>query len=125
MWGKGGIFTMIEFIDRIQANPNRIQLTAVEGAENTYDFSRVGEVTEAGTDINRSALMAIQGFQPRTTVISADGNTITETNAQGHTLVTVFSNNGKTITETFTGDKTIVKTTTFSDDGKTITEVIS
>lgn len=77
---------------------------------------------KAGTDINRAALMEIQGFQAKTTKFNDDGS-ITETNADGHTLTTSFNDDGS-ITETFVGEKTITKTTTFNTDGS-ITEVIS
>lgn len=75
-----------------------------------------------GTPINRENLMAIQGFQANTTKFNADGS-ITETNAEGHTLTTTF-NDGGSITETFVGEKKITKTTTFNADGN-ISEVIS
>lgn len=77
---------------------------------------------KAGTDINRAALMAIQGFQAKTTKFNADGS-ITETNSDGHTLTTTFNADGS-ITETFVGEKTITKTTSFESDGN-ISEVIS
>ncbi len=77
---------------------------------------------QTGTDINRAALMAIQGFQAKTTKFNADGS-ITETNSDGHTLTTTFNDEGS-ITETFVGEKTITKTTSFGDNGD-ITEVIS
>ena len=76
----------------------------------------------SGTDINRAALMAIQGFQAKTTTFNEDGS-ITETNSDGHTLTTKFNADGS-ITETFFGEKTIVKTTSFNEDSS-ITEVIS
>lgn len=75
-----------------------------------------------GTPINRENLMAMQGFQAKTTVFNNDGS-ITETNEDGHTLTTVF-NSDNSITETFVGEKTITKTTTFNSDGS-ISEVIS
>ena len=78
--------------------------------------------TTAGTDVNRAALMAIQGFKAQSTVIDSSGTVITETNDEGHTLTTRIGTN--TITETFVGKKTITKTTTFNSDGS-ITEVIS
>ena len=78
--------------------------------------------TEAGTNINRKAMMAIQGFQSNTTIFNDDGSS-TETNSDGHTLTTIF-NNDNSIKETFVGDKTITKTTTFNADGS-ITEVLS
>ena len=75
-----------------------------------------------GTDINRAALMAIQGFKAQSTVINSSGTVITETNDEGHTLTTQIG--ASVITETFVGKKTITKTTTFNSDGS-ITEVIS
>ena len=78
--------------------------------------------TESGTNINRAALMAIQGFQAKTTVFNSDGS-ITETNGAEQTKTTVFNVDGS-ITETFIGDKIITKITSFGADG-TISEVIS
>ncbi len=113
---------MIEIIDRVQSNPNRIKLTAVSGQTDTYDYERTGTVTAAGTDINRALLMALQGFEPLKTTFNADGS-ITETNAAGQAKTTTFNDDGS-ITETFVGDKTISKTTKFNNDGS-ISEVIS
>lgn len=78
--------------------------------------------THNGTPINRANLMAIQGFNAKTTVFKSDGS-IEETNSKGEKLTTVFNADGS-ITETFVGEKTIVKTTTFNADGS-ITEVLS
>ena len=75
-----------------------------------------------GTPLNRENMMALQGFQAKTTVFNGDGS-ITETNSKGETLTTTFNSDGS-ITETFVGEKTITKTTTFNDDGS-ITEVIA
>lgn len=75
-----------------------------------------------GTEINREALMALQGFIAMNTVFNDDGS-ITETNGLGQTKTTKFNDDGS-ITETFVGEKTISKTTKFNDDGS-ITEVIS
>lgn len=75
-----------------------------------------------GTPINRENLMAIQGFQAKTTTFNADGS-ITETNSDGHTLTTTFNADGS-ITETFVGEKTIAKTTSFESDGN-ISEVVA
>lgn len=112
---------MKEILDRISEFPNRYRLEQVE--ENVYLIIREqGEVSEEGTPLNRALLMALQGFEAKTTTFDDDGN-ITETNEQGHTLKTTFNDDGS-ITETFTGDKTITKTTTFNEDGS-ITEVIS
>lgn len=78
--------------------------------------------TQNGTDINRAALMGIQGFIAQKTVFNSDGS-ITQTNSLGHTLITTFMKNGS-IKETFTGEKTITKTITFNSDGS-ITEALS
>lgn len=77
---------------------------------------------QSGTPVNRVKLMAMQGFEAKTTVFNDDGS-ITETNAGGETLTAVFNDDGS-ITETFVGEKTITKTTTFNEDGS-ITEVVS
>lgn len=74
-----------------------------------------------GTPLNRENLMAIQGFEAKTTVFNDDGS-ITETNTNGQTKMTVFNTDGS-ITEIFTGEKTITKTITFNSDGS-ITEDI-
>lgn len=76
---------------------------------------------EKGTPINRKNLMAIQGFIGMTTEKQANGS-ILQTNADGHTLLTVKNVDGS-ITQTFTGEKVITKTITISNG--TITEVIS
>ena len=76
-----------------------------------------------GTAINREAMMAIQGFQAKTTNISNFGRVTEETNGEGHTLKTEITSTQ--IIETFTGQKTITKTTTFNSFGDIISEVIS
>ena len=82
-----------------------------------------------GTEINREAMMALQGFQAKTTKIDNYyegeewlGTMVTEVNGEGHTLTTVIMN--KKIIETFVGEKTITKTTTFPTS-YTMSEVIS
>lgn len=75
-----------------------------------------------GTPVNRELLMAIQGFDAKTTTFNDDGS-ITETNGLGHTKTTRFNDDGS-ITEVFVGEKTIIKTITFNVDGS-IAEVIS
>lgn len=109
-----------EFIDRSQADPNKIKLTAVSGEENTYTYEKTGTVTTEGTDINRAALMAIQGFEPVTIVFNDDGS-ITKTNGLGQALKTEWLSDGS-IVETLTGDKTIKKTTKISD-GKVVVTI--
>lgn len=74
-----------------------------------------------GTPINRAHLMAIQGFDGKTTTFNEDGS-ITETNNFNETKTTTFSSDR--IIETFVGEKTITKITYFGNDGK-ITEVVS
>jgi hypothetical protein len=78
--------------------------------------------SQAGTPINRANLMAIQGFEAKTTRYNSDGS-ITEVNGNNETLTIKFNANGS-ITETFVGKKTIIKTITFNSDG-TISEVVS
>lgn len=75
-----------------------------------------------GTPLNRSNLMAVQGFQTKTTIFQNDGS-IVETDDEGRKLTTTFGADGSVI-ETFTGEKTITKTTTYNSDGS-ISEVIS
>lgn len=77
--------------------------------------------TQSGTPINRSNLMAIQGFSKKTTEFK-DGKII-ETNPETNHKLTISFENGNII-EKFEGSKTITKTTSFGSDGK-ITEVIS
>lgn len=77
---------------------------------------------QRGTPVNRVKLMAMQGFEAKTTVFNADGS-ITETNADGETLTVGFNADGS-ITETFVGEKTITKKTSFNSDGS-IMEVVS
>ena len=79
-------------------------------------------IEQEGTPINRANLMAIQGFQAKTTVFASDGS-IVETNESLERLTTTFNPDGS-ITETFVGEKTITKTTTFNSDGS-VSEVIS
>lgn len=114
---------MINIADEIVQHPKRIKLTPVAGEADTYDYERIrGTVTADGTDVNRSMLMALQGFSANETVFNADGS-ITETNAEGEEKITVFNTDGS-ITETFTsGGVSIEKTTTFNADGS-ISEVI-
>ena len=114
---------MIDVKDRIVTYPARYKLTAVSGVADTYDFSaEPGAITEAGTFVNRTTLMGLQGFSANETVFNTDGS-ITETNGDGDVKVTVFNSDGS-ITETFTsGAISIVKTTTFNADGS-ITEVL-
>lgn len=97
---------MIDFIDRVT------------------DSS--GTIITTGTPINRSNLMAVQGFENCNVVQKSDGS-IEETYADGSKKTTTFNSDGS-ITEVFTGTKTITKTTTFAKNSHneiTINEVIS
>lgn len=78
------------------------------------------EGVEEGTDINRAAMLAMQGFQNNTVVFN--DNAIIETNGDGETLTITFNNDGS-ITEVFEGEKIITKTTQFS--GNQIIERLS
>ena len=69
---------------------------------------------KAGTDINRAALMAIQGYHSEVVVF---GNAIIKTNDEGETETITFSENG--ITKQFVGKKTITQTITFTKNGYT------
>ena len=75
----------------------------------------------SGTKINRSAMMAVQGFDNLTTVFVSD-NQIKQTNDLGETRTITFHKDGR-IVEKFEGQKTIPKTTAWGA-GK-ITEVLS
>lgn len=77
---------------------------------------------QAGTEINRANLMAIQGFVANKILFNSDGS-IVETNGKGEKLTTRFNSNGS-ITTTLVGKKTITKTTSFNNDGS-ISEVVS
>lgn len=72
----------------------------------------------SGTPINRSNLMAIQGFQAKTTEVTFSGELISivkEIDANGNSLETEFKVDGSII-ETYRGDKTITKKITFKDN---------
>lgn len=77
---------------------------------------------QSGTPINREAMMALQGFEAKTTKFNTDGS-IVETNANDETLTTIFNADGS-ITERFVGEKTITKITTFGESNIT-EEVLS
>lgn len=77
--------------------------------------------TQNGTKIDRAAMLAIQGFEAKTTIMKSDGS-IEEANSAGEKLTTKFESNK--VIETLVGVKTITKTTTFNADGS-ISEVLS
>lgn len=114
---------MREVVDRIPTQPNRVLVTPEGGGTPFYaEITRADSPTEAGTPVNRSLFMALQGMEANETVFNVDGS-ITETFDTG-VLTTTFPD-ATHIVETFVGDDyTIVKTTTFNGDGS-ITEVIT
>lgn len=67
----------------------------------------------------------VYGFIPKTTVFSADGKTIVE--SEGNVQLTVTFNDDGSITEKQVRDGTVIhtKTTTFSPDGLTIKEEVT
>ena len=119
---------MKNFVDRVPTNPNKKKIT-FEGVPviginyATVEFEDTPTV--AGTNLNRQAFMAMQGFISCTVEFDTPtAGDITETNGDGDTLVTEFPD-GSTVVETFTsGAVVIIKTTTFNIDGS-ITIVIS
>ena len=79
--------------------------------------------TRSGTPMNRDYLMALQGFDAKSTVFNQDGS-ILETNSKGETLTTIFGSDNS-IMEIFVGTKTITKKTTFDEKGNVYEEVLS
>ena len=58
---------------------------------------------QAGTPINREAMMALQGFQASSIEFRTDG-AIVETNSEGHTLTTTFDEETQIIDRVFLAD---------------------
>lgn len=83
-----------------------------------YDFTDKSETNE-GTPLDRYAMLALQGFIPKTITFGDDK--IIEVNEKGQSLTTTFD--GNVITETFDGEKLVSKTTTLSEN--TITEDVN
>ena len=110
---------MVNVNDRVPGvdKANRKKITYDDG---TIVYAKVENADDAvaGTAINRATLMAMQGFIGTTTVINADGS-VTATNADGDTLVTV-RNADSSVTYTFTsGTQVITKTVTKTSTGYT------
>lgn len=94
---------MINILDRLPAKPNRRLITPEGNGTPFYaTVIRADDPEEDGTAINRALLMAMQGFCGSTTTFNPDGS-VTETNQDGDTLVTVLNLDG-TVDETFTVD---------------------
>ena len=114
---------MINVRDRLPTIPNRRLITPVSGTPFYATIERADEPEEVGTPINRSLLMAFQGFYGNETVFNEDGS-ITETNPDGDAKVTTFNEDGS-ISEVFTsGLVSIEKLTTFNVDGSITEELI-
>lgn len=81
------------------------------GVDRMREF--IDETTEKdGTDINRSNMMALQGYQNEDVTF---GDTIIKENDKGETETITFSSNQ--IIKRFVGEKTITQTITFNDNG--------
>lgn len=115
---------MINIKDRLVEHTARYKHVPVAGTTDTFDLVPVqGTVTDDGTDVNRSLLMALQGFYGNNIVFNTDGS-IVETNQAGDVKTTVFAPEGP-ITETFTsGGTSIIKRTTFNTDGSITEELL-
>lgn len=114
---------MIEILDRVPSvgKQNMKKIIYPDGREEIVTIVAADDAVVVGTPVNRSTLMALQGFVAKTTRFNEDGS-IVETNEVGHTKTTTFNSDGS-ITETFVGETTIIKKTTFNEDGS-ISEVI-
>lgn len=109
---------MINFKDAVPPS-GKGAVRKIGGVEQTVDYP---DGWEAGTELNRANLMAMQGFGACETVFNADGS-ISETYQDGSTKKTVFNSDGS-IDEIFTaGTQTMTKKTIFNADGS-ISEVI-
>ena len=120
----GRIGRMIEFIDRVPAAnmSNKKTIEYSDGRSEVVTITAADNATTLGTPINRSNLMALQGFVGTTITFNSNGS-ITETNSSNQTLTTTFNSDGS-ITEKFVGSKTIIRTTKFNSNG-TISVTIS
>lgn len=115
---------MIDFIDRVPATnmSNKKTIEYADGRSEVVTITAADNASVVGTPINRTNLMAIQGFDTKTITFNSDGS-ITEKNSKNETLTTRFNSDGS-ITETFVGSKKLTKKTTFNTNG-TISETVS
>ena len=79
--------------------------------------------TNKGTPINRANMMALQGFENKTTRVLENGDIVETYLGTGHTKTTSIVGAGDTIQETFVGEKTISKIIRQNSDGS-ITELV-
>ena len=118
---------MINFVDREPTQPGRRKIIHEDGTIEYVTISMADNPDVAGTPLNRASMMALQGFEATTTVISKSESvtTITQTNANNETLVTTISKAGgsTTVTAVFTtaDDSTITSTTTITKNNSTTT----
>lgn len=77
--------------------------------------------TQSGTPLNRKNLMAIQGFQTKTTKFSSDGS-IVESYQNGGEKTTKFNPDGS-VTINFTNIKSVTEIIKFNSDGS-VSEVL-
>lgn len=93
-----------------------IENAAHSRAERMRDMKEFIDKTDQqnGTPLNRSNMMAIQGFIGKTIEFLEDGS-ILETNSNGETKTTELMSDGS-IVETFVGEKTISKKATFESN---------
>ncbi len=108
--------------------------SVIVNEDSTQSFTDETEYRTRGTDFGaleyNELCAAIQGFTSSTTVFSADGQTVTETDAAGRKKITVFgtdASNNRTITETLydTDDSVLgAKVTTINNANRTITEEV-
>lgn len=71
--------------------------------------------SKSGTKINRSAMLAVQGYQKESVVFGE--NSIVKTNDKNEVETITFPNN--TIKKVFVGEKTVTQTITFTENGYT------
>lgn len=119
---------MIFVNDRIPTTgmENRFKATnETDGTTKYIKLERADNPVVEGTDVDRGLLMGLQGFYASTIVFGTDG-VITETNADGDTLVTTFPDDAiaiDTFTQTSTG-QTISLRTREDENGNVIKELI-
>ena len=78
--------------------------------------------TKSGTPLNRATMMALQGFESKTTKFNSD-ESITERNADGEEKTITFNSDGS-ILERFVGEKIITKKIVFGVSDEGIMEIV-
>lgn len=125
---------MKDFIDRIAGKPNRYKMTKeTDGSSEYVTMQLDDEPSKAGTQLNREAFMAVQGFRGADTTISKSGNVTTiiaNFTDGGKSEITITKNSAAetVIVDKYTGNsgEVITKTVTITKGtGTTIKEVLS